>query len=640
MAKKKYYDIYKPYWALAALRISLVFLQQNGYIHPDEFFQSIEILIGKFFEVETNKPWEFKTNFPIRSMTIPYFVLGFSYQLLKLINRITYELYQIDIVNPYTLIVFPRLVICSLSFLVDYSVYKICVNNNEKYKSKLVILASSYVMIVFGIRSFSNTFELLLFALLLYFVAESMTYSNMLIRHKEFLNRRYEKCKTPIDKAKIHKLRLYLNTHSLRNCFYVSTLCVAGFFNRPTFLVFAVCPVFFWLYRGLGTKSVISLHFHLRIIIILLCSFPSILFFVFVDSMFYGYLTWAEIEFFTLSINNFVFTPLNFFKYNINSNNLAEHGLHPRYLHFLVNIPLLFNILAVYTYKGLIDLLMKCIKRKIHLLPTVRSIKGLMICSFITPLVLLSIVPHQEPRFLIPVIVPLIYLYGNCILEESDYEIVEVTKDSLTISYMEKIKQRTRNRLKTWFIFNIILLLFYGYIHQGGLLQVTSYLEKEMREKPPDVGFNIFTSHVYSIPESLFLQRSTEKIYRSRNTKFKVKKRVKLYEEGSKELNFLLQKASTLTMKNLNLTYVILPSSLRNEFEYLVSKDYSKLFIPKCINFYPHLSTEALPDLNVFVTWFANNNYKTFRTSDVVDNILYVFKNVGLALCLITRIDV
>lgn len=35
------------YYFFAFLRIFLVFLPQKGYIHPDEFFQSLEILSGE-----------------------------------------------------------------------------------------------------------------------------------------------------------------------------------------------------------------------------------------------------------------------------------------------------------------------------------------------------------------------------------------------------------------------------------------------------------------------------------------------------------------------------------------------------------------------------------------------------------------
>ena len=50
-------------------------------------------------------------------------------------------------------------------------------------------------------------------------------------------------------------------------------------------------------------------------------------------------------------------TPLNNLLYNINVDNVKQHGLHPRYLHLLVNFPLLFGPLAiavVYKMKGAI----------------------------------------------------------------------------------------------------------------------------------------------------------------------------------------------------------------------------------------------------------------------------------------------
>lgn len=38
-----------PYWFLVFLRIALIFIPQDGYIHPDEYFQSLEILNSKIY---------------------------------------------------------------------------------------------------------------------------------------------------------------------------------------------------------------------------------------------------------------------------------------------------------------------------------------------------------------------------------------------------------------------------------------------------------------------------------------------------------------------------------------------------------------------------------------------------------------
>ncbi|XP_023310852.1 GPI mannosyltransferase 4-like isoform X2 [Anoplophora glabripennis] len=48
------FDLYlKVYWFLVLLRIILVFIPQTGFIHPDEFFQSVEVLADgvSFYEL-------------------------------------------------------------------------------------------------------------------------------------------------------------------------------------------------------------------------------------------------------------------------------------------------------------------------------------------------------------------------------------------------------------------------------------------------------------------------------------------------------------------------------------------------------------------------------------------------------------
>lgn len=41
----------RTYWVLAVLRVFLVLMPQSGYIHPDEFFQSLEVMAGKCSEL-------------------------------------------------------------------------------------------------------------------------------------------------------------------------------------------------------------------------------------------------------------------------------------------------------------------------------------------------------------------------------------------------------------------------------------------------------------------------------------------------------------------------------------------------------------------------------------------------------------
>ena len=138
-----------------------------------------------------------------------------------------------------------------------------------------------------------------------------------------------------------------LPPHTLKDCLLLATITVLGIFNRPTFIAFAFPPIFFWLQRGLGSKTVGFLHFHLRIIVFTIFAIPTIAILILYDSLYFNYLTLEEIIRSEFSINSFVVTPLNFLKYNSVSDNLKIHGIHPRFLHFVVNVPLLFNVLGV-----------------------------------------------------------------------------------------------------------------------------------------------------------------------------------------------------------------------------------------------------------------------------------------------------
>ncbi|VEL32177.1 unnamed protein product [Protopolystoma xenopodis] len=54
---------------LLPLRLSPVWLLQPGYLHPDEFFQSVEVAAEDIFGVETFRAWEFRGDKPIRSLS-------------------------------------------------------------------------------------------------------------------------------------------------------------------------------------------------------------------------------------------------------------------------------------------------------------------------------------------------------------------------------------------------------------------------------------------------------------------------------------------------------------------------------------------------------------------------------------------
>jgi len=135
------------------------------------------------------------------------------------------------------------------------------------------------------------------------------------------------------------KLRL-LPSHNFSHCLEIGTILAVGTFNRPTFLLFAVTPVFYWVSRGFSKNDYHFVRvFNIRFIVLFLCTLPGIFVLILIDSFYFEHITENKA--------NLVITPLNFIKYNINPSNLAEHGIHFRLTHAIINIPLLFNVLTL-----------------------------------------------------------------------------------------------------------------------------------------------------------------------------------------------------------------------------------------------------------------------------------------------------
>lgn len=304
-------------------------------------------ILGQVFDLEATKTWEFNSTLPIRSYAVPYMYLHIPLVCIKLFMMLYKYFLGIELRTSYLMLVLPRLIMCLLSFLNDFSVYKISKLYNIKYDIRLLALASSFVMLTFGIRTFSNTIEMAFCSLLLYLVSECMIFSNTVIYQKEFLEEKYNKAENVTERVKLFKIMQSLPQHSLYRCFIISTLCVIGIFNRPTFLAFGMPMVFFWILRGMGSKSVDFVDFNIRILLFVASGLPALCLIILIDSLYYGYLTSAEIYQLEVGLHNFVVTPLNFIRYNIDPDNTADHGAHPKYLHVLVNVPLLFNILGV-----------------------------------------------------------------------------------------------------------------------------------------------------------------------------------------------------------------------------------------------------------------------------------------------------
>ena len=121
-----------------------------------------------------------------------------------------------------------------------------------------------------------------------------------------------------------------------------------------------------------------------------------------------------------------IITPLNLLLFNLSTKNLAQHGIHPRYLHVLVNWPMLFGVGLYAVGESIAVVLRAEVEKEKGREPFMRIRESRFPCdraalrsvavylsAFIVPTLLLSIQPHQEPRFLLPLIVPLIMLLSK-----------------------------------------------------------------------------------------------------------------------------------------------------------------------------------------------------------------------------------
>jgi phosphatidylinositol glycan class Z len=137
----------------------------------------------------------------------------------------------------------------------------------------------------------------------------------------------------------------------------------------------------------------------------------------------------------TTVFRNPVITPLNNFLYNYDPANLAQHGLHPRYQHFLINLPQLLGPATALLF----------LLRRSDISPA--------LVSALSGTALLSIFPHQEARFLLPA-VPLIL--GSVRLPRASAKFWTAA----------------------WILFNMVLGVLMGVYHQGGIVPVQMHIAK------------------------------------------------------------------------------------------------------------------------------------------------------------------
>lgn len=187
---------------------------------------------------------------------------------------------------------------------------------------------------------------------------------------------------------------------------------------------------------------------------------------------------------FSEAVHSPVITPLNNFRYNSNASNLASHGLHPRYQHFLANLPQLLG-------PAFILMVLSCVSRTRKALRIPSWTRNTRAVSALSATALLSIFPHQEPRFLLPC-VPLLL---SCLPVNRLY-----TCRPLVVS---------------WVAFNAFMGVLMGIYHQGGViptqLSIPGIVADHSPANQPDTA-SVFWWKTYSPPRWLLGDQPIPKI--------------------------------------------------------------------------------------------------------------------------------
>lgn len=602
------------YIFFALLRLVLVFVPQLGYVHPDEFFQSVEVMTGDHFRLEHTRSWEFNNSMPVRSITLPWALLRVPWSFYEFLALYVRDWWHVELINSYAYLVFPRLIYTFISYSNDWCLYRICRLYGLRHEIRLLALGSSWVLLVFGTRTFSNSLELAMCAWLLCLVAECMLKTNTVVYKKEYLEEKYDKAASISERVKIWKLKNALPAHNLQHMFAMSSICVAGVFNRPTFLLFGAPMVFFWLLRGMGTRSVSFRDFNLRIGLFCLCALPALLLFIFCDSLYYQHLTVGELHMLQVGIDNFVFTPWNFIKYNLDPTHTASHGVHPCYVHLLVNMPLLFNVLGLASLVAFAQLLLRFFCAEYQLLPRFQSIVSLMSGAIFVPLFFLSLINHQEPRFLLPLTFPLLLLHAPKLITgfsatypfQTQHPMLRWLYDHVLCS-----RASAPHLLRIWYVCNVLLTVFFGFIHQAGIFPLAQRMAHVMATKPIATHVHLLTSHTYSLPLHLVNVPSSRELHFNPQThqRYRRPRDFYLYEYGGLAMDSLLDKVKLISgnceLKRNGATrlrykmYLAIPAPLSDELHEALQRSNASSFLHfELISvFYPHLSTEAFPRL-------------------------------------------
>ncbi|KAL8838086.1 MAG: hypothetical protein Q9176_005291 [Flavoplaca citrina] len=305
-----------------------------------------------------------------------------------------------------------RLLMFVLSFVLeDWAIHDLVQSPRER-RVAVVLVASSYVTWTYQTHTFSNAVETLV-------VLWSVVMTQRILDHQ--------------------------HRSSVLSSALLGSLVAFGLFNRVTIPAFLL-PSGLYLVPHFLRKPFSLLALSMTFILTSILAIA-------VDTYFYH--PSSTESFFQILRSDPTITPLNSLLYNASTTNLSLHGLHPPYQHLIASLPLLLGpalLLCWYIRKP-----------------------SLSMVSALSATVILSLIPHQEPRFLLPA-VPLVL-------------------SSISVPRHGALR---RSWFISWIIFNAMLGVLMGIYHQGGVVPAQLWLGEQ---QPYDSEIaQVFWWRTYSPP--------------------------------------------------------------------------------------------------------------------------------------------
>lgn len=217
-------------------------------------------------------------------------------------------------------------------------------------------------------------------------------------------------------------------------------------------------------------------------------------------------------------------------------------------------MPLLFGVYGIVGIALCCGEILKYLKSKMY--RKKRNISKCVISlSAVVPLALLSIFPHHEARYILPVLTPLILISSDAIFS-------------------------SRILLSLNILHNVIGLLVMGLFHQGGITPCLHRLSEHLHTTP-NVISNVVFYKTYMPPQHLLLL--------PKDTSVNIEDYAGMpQDEFMSTLNRLLQDKNDVAK-----TYLVVPYPVMEE---VFVKPHFQFEVIE--SFFPHLSTENFPNVS------------------------------------------